>query len=262
MASRARHRPPSRTALATRSTSRGRLATSRRRWERSFSVFRAWERSDVGLLQYFGSGFYTALDGRDGPTLGQLVWTPVPNLTPHASVVEAERTQDTSHQQVRARFVPLNDGHFVRRDHKQLPILNFKLGETEEMVAFKAKRRPAVVVGVGATVLGGLDQYARPHHEENRVVLAPVYGLRSEDDPSGFSSVMAARVRHLLYRQYFPLAEWKEKRSRSTFPSACSIQEGIVRFDRLQFVTPSPPGCRLVPLRVSDDVIPLLHGML
>lgn len=216
----------------------------------------------MGLLQYVGSSYYTQLDSTDGPLLGQIVWTPVPNLTPHTSVVEAERTTATSHAQVRARFVTLNDTHFKPRDPKALPILNFRLGETEEMIAFKAKRRPAVIVGDHATVLGGPDEHRKPHHEENRIVVAPIYGLRSEDDTSGFSSIMAARVRHLMYRQYFPLAEWKETRTRKTHPDACCLQEGIIRLDRLQFVTPSPPGCRLVPLRLSDNVFPLLHAMI
>jgi hypothetical protein len=216
----------------------------------------------VGLVSYFGGKFFTPLDKSSGPVLGQIAWVPVPNLNPQPMVVEAERTSDTSHQQVRARFVTLNDNHFTRRDLKELPILNFKLGETEEMIAFKAKRRPGIIVGVGATVLGGLDAHARAHHEEGRIVVAPAYGVRSEDDPSGFSSVMAARVRHLLYRQYFPLAEWKETRSSRTVPGACSLQEGIVRFDRIQFVSPSPPGCRFAPVRLADDVLVLLHAML
>ena len=216
----------------------------------------------MGLLQYFGSKFYTPLDKIGTPVLGQLAWVPVPNLNPHPFVVEGQRVQDTSHQVARARWVPLNDNHFRRREHKQLPILNFNLGETEEMIAFKAKRRPALVVGTGATLLGMPGEIMKAHHEENRLVVAPVYGVRSENDLSGFSSIMMARVRHLLYRQYVPLAAWRETRASKTHDGACSLEEGIVRFDRLQFVTPSPPGCKLVPLRVSDDVLALLHAML
>lgn len=219
------------------------------------------EGARVGVLEYFGSKFYEPLPQIKAPALGQIVWTPVPSLMQHPWVIEGQRSVDTSHAVARAKWSSMTDSHFRRRDFKDLPILYFNLGETEELIAQKAKLRPGVVVGLNATVLGGLKN-APPHHEENRLVVAPVYDLASDDDPKGFSRVMAQRVRHLLYKQYFPIGEWRESRSPKDVPDCCSLRAGILRFDRLQFVTPSRPGCRLVPLKVADDVVALMHNML
>jgi hypothetical protein len=168
----------------------------------------------MGLLAYFGKDFYRPIDRIGRAELGQLGWAPAPNLQPQPFVIEAERVDPASHLEARARWVPLNTQHFTRRASKGLPILNLNVGETEELLGFKAKKRPVVVVGTGATLLRGLgDEAAKRHHEEDRIVLVPVYDLASEDDPFGFGSILATRVRHLLYRQYFPIAGWQETRN-------------------------------------------------
>lgn len=214
----------------------------------------------VGLLSYFGNSFFTPMpEPLKAPQLGQIVWTPVPNLDVHPNVIEAVR-QGTGHTSATARWVPLTDNHFRARDGKQLPILSFNLGETEEMIAYKAKRRPTVVVGRGATHLGGFSERPPSHHEEERLVVAPIYGIRSEGDTRGFSEAMNLRVRHLLYKQYFLFAAWRE--TRTGVRSGGSLEAGIIRFDRLQFVTPSAPSYRAVSLRLADDVLALMHAML
>jgi hypothetical protein len=59
---------------------------------------------------------------------------------------------------------------FLKTIVKSLPILNLHLGETEGLLAYKAKKRPVVIVGTRATSLGGIDKEAKPHHEETRIV--------------------------------------------------------------------------------------------
>lgn len=187
------------------------------------------------------------------------MWTVVPHLLDHPHVIEARRASDLTHGSAVARFVKMSDEHFTKREQKDLPILNLRLGETEEVIAYKAKRRPAVVVAMNATTIG--DQKVA-HHEENRCVVVPAYGLQSEDDPSGFSGVMATRVRHLVYRQYFPFGEWQERRTRADCPNGSSLTEGIIRLDRLQLVSPSPPGCMLVAVKIANEPFKLLQAWL
>jgi len=213
----------------------------------------------MGLLKYFGQSFFEEMVPSKTISLGQLCWLPVPHLNPQPYVIEGQRIDDKSHVAAKARWVTLNDEHFTRRTGKALPILGFNLGETEELLAFKAKRRLGVVVADGAQILG--DKEAAPHHEENRIAVAPLYGLRTEEDPKGFTAVIAARTRHLLYRQFFPMQSWTEKRSPRPL-DACSLEETVARFDRLQFVRPHPPGCRPIPLRVSQKAFDLLQACL
>ena len=73
---------------------------------------------------------------------------------------------------------------------------------------------------------------------------------------------MATRVRHLMYRQYFPFGEWQERRPRRECPEGSSLTEGIMRLDRLQLVSPDPPGCQQVPLRVAEEPFKLLQAWL
>ncbi|MFO0763035.1 MAG: hypothetical protein U0359_41750 [Byssovorax sp.] len=174
-------------------------------------------------------------------------------------MIEAEREQADSHEKAYARYVAMNDDHFKRRPSKKYPILNLRLAETEELVAFHAKRRPAVVVGTNATSIDGLKERAPSHHVECRVVMAPVYGLRSDDDVSGFGSVLATRIWHLMYRQFFPFFAWRE--TRTHMPPA-TLERGVIRLDRLQFINPSPPGLRLMPVKLSAEAMNILHATL
>jgi len=214
----------------------------------------------MGLLDDIGNEYFQPLDRIGRPELGQMGWAPTPNLQPQPFVIEAERVDPASHSEARARWVPLTDQHITRRATKGLPILNLNVGETEELLGFKAKKRPVVVIGTAASLLGSLGpEAAKRHHEEDRIVLAPVYDLASEDDPYGFGSVVATRVRHLLYKQYFPIAAWQETRN---IRGGSSFREGIARFDRLQFLLPNPPGLELAPVKLAPDVLMLMHGML
>jgi hypothetical protein len=212
----------------------------------------------MGLTQLI-TPYFAPLDTVDKPRLGQIAWAPVPHLEHHPHVLEAEREDDRSHEKARARWVEVKDTHFKKRQSKGLPILSFHLGETEELLCYKAKRRPVVVVGRAASTYQGLGK-APAHHEEDRIVVAPIYGLRSEDDPNGFGEIVDVRVRHLVYKQYFPIAAWKEKRT--DVVGACSVGPGIARFDRLQFLIPSQPGVRLAPVMLAKDPFRIMHYML
>jgi hypothetical protein len=71
---------------------------------------------------------------------------------------------------------------------------------------------------------------------------------------------LATRVRHLLYVQFFPFARWQETRSGIT--GACSFDEGVVRFDGLQFLLPRAPGLELAPVKIAKKVQILIHNLL
>ncbi|XXY54558.1 hypothetical protein WME91_25845 [Sorangium sp. So ce269] len=114
------------------------------------------------------------------------------------------------------------------------------------------------MIANSASAHGSLGKEARPHHEERRVVVAPVYDLKCEEDPNGFGPIMATRIQFLMYSQFFPFAEWKETRNDS-LSGACSFRQGIIRFDRLQMVTPDKPSLQLAPVRLSDQVLPIMH---
>lgn len=192
--------------------------------------------------------------------LGQLAWAVVPNIETTPQVIEGERSSNPSHSTARARWVPMGDQHFKRRVRAGLPILQFALGETEELVAYKAKLRPAIIVGTRGASLGGLEKKTPLHHDERRVAVAPIYDLRTEDDPKGFGSILATRVRYLLYPQFFPFGGWTE--TRSSVLSRTSFREGVVRFDRIQFLLVGQAGLHLAPVKLAKDALALMHHSL
>ena len=207
----------------------------------------------LDLLQPFCEG----IEETKKPCLGQLAWAVVPGMDVAPHVIEAERVDDRGHAAAKVRWSPMGDKHFKRRERGELPILHFKLGETEELVAYKAKLRPAIVVGVRGAALGGLEKNTPPHHEECRTALAPIYDLRTEDDPKGFGSILATRVRFLLYPQFFPFGGWTE--TRSTVLRRQSLREGVVRFDRIQFLHAQLAGVELMPVKLTSESMAVLH---
>lgn len=160
----------------------------------------------------------------------------------------------------------MTDEHFKRRPERdRLPILGLNLGEKEELLAYKAKRRPGIVVACNASKVLPADISVRSlpaHHTDLRVVVAPLYGIATESDPKGFSPKLWQRIRHLLYRQFFPCPRWSEKRPSRMFPAATSLEEGVARFDRLQFAVPTTAGCQLVPLKLAAGPFEVLQSCL
>lgn len=214
----------------------------------------------MGLLQYFDAkDWYSKLDSGKDFVAGQFVWCPALQLDPHPLILEASRVISNSHAEARCKIVPMTDSHFKERERETLPIAPLKLGEREEAMMLKAKKRPGIVISSSdrPKVQGA------PHHQvESRLVVAPVYGIANEEHLNGFRDPLWTRIRHLQHRHFFPLAAWHETRARTNVPGACSLSEGVIRLDRLQFVTPAGPSCHGIPVRLGDEPWALLRESL
>ncbi len=143
---------------------------------------------------------------------------------------------------------------FKKKD--RLPVKLLNLGNTEELIAQRAKKRMAIVVSTDSTVhddlQGLLKSRAQKHLQHKFITVAPLYGVEGPEHPGGFPPVLVARIKALLYRQFFYC------------PSNASpkVHEAIVRLDRLTPVIPRHPTYEPVAIALSGEALTLIRTML
>jgi hypothetical protein len=210
----------------------------------------------VGISQIIDP-FYKLLPDatyRKAPTVGQLCWIPVPRLEEIPFVLDVERAQPTEHYATKFAVRQMCGDDFKSKN--RLPIKLLSLGNTEELIAQRAKRRLAVVVSADYTIFDDLQtllrQRAQKHLQQQFITVAPLYGCEGATHEGGFPPVLVARIKALLYGQFFYCP-----------PKATpSVYEAVVRLDRLQPVVPRHPTYEPTQVALSDDALILLRTML
>ncbi len=184
----------------------------------------------MGLFQlYSPTDYYKKINSKEFKK-GQICWINSPYINEIPTIFDVERNQPEEHNEI--KFVIRNvdpDNDFKGSKDRALPIKYLSLESTEELLAQKAKRRPAIIISKGLDIypdiLKMLKQRGQKHLQEDSLFLIPCYSVETRDDRRGFPAEMAVRIRCLLYRQFFPLP-------------ACSplTNESIARLDRIQVV--------------------------
>jgi len=204
------------------------------------------------------SPFYKPLNSntfRQIPTLGQLAWVPVPAYPPIPQILDVERDKPREHESARAKIRNVTRDDFKRR--QGLPIYRLQLADNEELMVQKAKRRLAIIVAAVGTAFDDVEpllrQAGKKHLQERNVLVAPLYGIQSDDHPTGFPEVMRHRIDALLYSQFFFCPA----------NSSPSVYDGVARLDRLFPVVPKDPAAYdPLPLALSDEALSVLLALL
>lgn len=192
-----------------------------------------------------------------GVAEGAFVWAPVPHLEEVPRILNVERAASEDHFATRFDISQINNSHFKRKT--KLPIKALGLGETEELLISKSKKRPCIVLTQEKTQFSDSDLQEqigkRKHLQDNSFILAPLYGIETEDDKSGFPPIMVSRIRSLMYSQFFYVPS-KCPKTRHAFKSP-----GVLRLDRL---FPSLPSRGVDPMnfKLSEEVFELLRAIL
>ncbi len=195
--------------------------------------------------------FYTQLPAEDFrlvPRVGQFCRTVVPSLRLIPQVMDVERADPQEHLATKFEIRYMHPtGDFVKKN--RLPIHRLNLGETEEILLHKGKLRPAIIVSTGVTLFEDivllLKRMGRRHLQQNCLLVVPLYGIQTEGHPGGFPQVMVARIKGMMYRQFFfcPAQD-----------SPLTI-DSVARLDRLQILLhESVDGVRspaYIPLQTS-----------
>ena len=156
------------------------------------------------MIEELGDPIYVRSKGIEP---GTLLWCPVGNLEEVPRVLDVDRASPADHKATTFRVVQVDADHFKER--QKLPVHGLRLGNTEEILITKAKRRPCVILSCLNTRFQDqrvLDEVRLKRHlQDCAMTVAPIYSIATPDDTSGFQPIMTARIRALMYNQFFYL---------------------------------------------------------
>ena len=206
------------------------------------------------MIENICESIYEHASGYD---VGHLVWCPVPHLEEVPRILDVDRASSNEHYATKFSIVQITQDHFRRKE--KLPIKALSLGDTEELLISKAKKRPCIIVTGNNTTFTDpavVDEIqGRRHLQDNSVIVAPIYGLATYEDPKGFPPIMAARIKALLYNQFFYLPMTCPKTQISL------REEGIVRLDRIFAASPNR-GMNPMDIKLAGEPLSVLTSML
>jgi hypothetical protein len=210
----------------------------------------------LGIVQLIDP-FYVKLPVdtfRRTSVVGQFCWVPVTHLDPIPRLLDVERADPQEHYATKFSIRNMTDGDFKKKT--RLPIKALSLRETEELVIHRAKRRPAIIISGETTIFEDvktlLQQMGRKHLQQDNLIVAPLYSVESGDHEGGFPPVMVARIRALMYKQFFFCP-------RGNSPL---VTDSIMRLDRLHAIVPNYPAYIPEPYSLSAEALGVLMAML
>lgn len=186
------------------------------------------------------------------PITGQICCMPgiFPDHDPQ--VIEVHRHDSRDHTAADFTIRNLKESDYGRKD--TLPIKKLSIRAGEELLAVKSKRRPAIILKpetfISEIIAKQLPSMGKKHLQEPDTFLAlPMFSTQTEEYGSGVPPIMVARVKTLMYPQYFYLPQ----------SARFTQKESMVRFDRAQIIVSRDPAV-LRPLKhaVTDEVLDIL----
>ena len=197
--------------------------------------------------------FYQSLDLKalkNKPIVGQFCWIASPHIDRIPRIMDVEREKPNEHVATKFKIRNMTDQDF--RKKQKLPIISLTLRETEELLIQKAKKRLAITVAAENTIFSDVKETVsgREHLQEENILVLPLYGIESAGHEGGFPPVMVARIKALMYRQFFYC------------PNKPPVYESVIRIDRIQPVIPLYPGWTPTDIALSGEALGVLMGML
>jgi hypothetical protein len=210
----------------------------------------------LGIVQLVDPFYVRLADDtfRRTSVVGQFCWVPVTHLDTIPRILDVERADPQEHYATKFSIRNMTDGDFKKKT--RLPIKALSLRETEELVIHRAKRRPAVIISGETTIFDDLKtllrQMGRKHLQEESLIVAPLYSVESGDHEGGFPPIMVARIRALMYKQFFFCPK----------ENSPLTADSIMRLDRLHAIFPKHPAYIPEPYSLSAEALGVLMSML
>ena len=185
---------------------------------------------------------------------GQVAWVPTLFLDSNILVIEAERASREDHNNARLKFQRLNSTHFKNKNEEQLPTPSIKLMPSEELMAFKAKKRPCIFVGKADFKELGLKEQkkltaGKKHHYTQDYIFVPLYSTHKNDELKGFSAEFVERIKYLEYGHFVYMPDCKLKELETNYPP----EEGVARLDRLFITNPVVPNVSPTDVKLTNE---------
>jgi len=196
-------------------------------------------------------GEFLVAHGAADPVVGQIVYAPIPYLEMTPTVARAARALVHVHARAQIDFAPLDASIDFRKAKDRLPLAYLQLSEEEEMLAIKAKKRPAIIVGISkgvpcTTLPSGIEQRKAQRAFDPIYLVAPIYSTSTAHKPTSFGPTLTARIKCMAYPEFVWI--------KSDLPA--SDVEGVIRLDRM-VATHLHSCCDFKPVKVTDEVMGL-----
>ncbi len=127
----------------------------------------------MSILQLYSKDeFFTSVKPTEFKN-GQFCWVPTPILDPIPRILDIKRNLPEEHEEVRFELRLVNQkDDFTKRD-RSLPIKYLNLRSNEELLAQRAKKRPAIILSSGVECFSDiaklLKSKGKKHHQQDCV---------------------------------------------------------------------------------------------
>jgi hypothetical protein len=160
------------------------------------------------------------------------------------------RTEATRHDSAVVRVAPLKVDQPLRQT--ALPVAAMTVHEGEVWAAYRAKKRPCLVLGCNHPTVSSTLTKGMPNNSTAPTLLvAPYYGASRNHHRAGYRPEFVERVRHCEYPQFV----WDHL----PFPGG---EESILRLDHLQPIGAHYNAYKLSGYRLSDTAIEVIDELL
>lgn len=191
------------------------------------------------------------IEDEDSPyRRGRLVRSFLPHTDQNPfEVVPAGRREPTLHNQAHLVIKPID----IRSVHRypNLPVAGVGLKKGEILTAYRAKKRPAVIVSSGGRkVTNALTREKPKWQTAPTLLVAPSYGVDEGAKRSGFNPAFVERVRRCEYPQFI----WE------MLPLSSSTSESLIRLDHIQPVGRSEDSVVITKFCLSESALTYLDS--
>ena len=135
------------------------------------------------------------------PQLGQICWVPtIYHNEPF--VLNLERSNSTSHTSVSGTVTRPHAKLF--RPKPVLPIAHLTLGASEEVIAFRTKKRPAIIIGPTSNSQDLMPVDLQKNNHKYGYFVTPLYSVSTPEKPTDLSPEDLISARKMQSMTYFP----------------------------------------------------------
>ncbi len=181
---------------------------------------------------------------------GALVFAFVPHIDQNPYTFQpVARTEATRHDSATIQVAPLRISQPLRRT--ALPVAAMPLHSGEVWAAYRAKRRPCLIIGSAPLrVDPALTRGMAGHSTAPTVLAAPYYGATRDGQRGGYNPAFVERIRHCDYPQFL----WDQ------LPIS-GVEESILRLDHLQPIGNHYSAYQLSEYRLSDNALEVVDEL-
>ncbi len=160
------------------------------------------------------------------------------------------RSNPKEHSKAEITVEPLKINQPVEKIN--LPVAAMLLSKNEVWAAYRAKKRPCLILGASNAQIEKALTKGKPNHATAPTyIIAPYYGIQQNVNRSGYSAQFVERVRHCEYPQFF----WDKLPKSGT-------EESLLRLDHIQPIGAHYQAFNISPYKLSDEALELIDEML